>query len=108
MLSKGWNQSELARQADIPRDSVSTYVRGISLPTPTNLAKVAEALGVDADSLLPNYIEGAIDADYPSLEMKVSPNRPDEAWLRVDRRVTMATAVKVIELLNNDALVDRK
>lgn len=107
MLSKGWNQSELARQAGIPRDSVSTYVRGISLPTPGNLIKVAQALGVDGDTLLPNYVEGAIDRDSPSLELRVSPNQPNEAWLRVDRRVTMATATKVIDLLNNDPLVKR-
>jgi transcriptional regulator with XRE-family HTH domain len=105
MLQKGWNQSELARQAGIPRDSISTYVRGLSLPTPSNLAKVAAALGEDAERLLPNYVESAINADQSSLEMKVSTNRPDEAWLRVDRRVTMATAVKVIELLNDDLLL---
>jgi transcriptional regulator with XRE-family HTH domain len=72
MISKGWHQSELARRAGVARDSVSTYVRGVSLPDPGNLEKLAVALGVDAVDLLPNHVEAAIDNDVPSLEMKIS------------------------------------
>lgn len=102
MIQKGWNQSELARRAGIPRDSVSTYVRGRSFPTPKSLHALAKALGVATADILPNSIESAIDQDAPSLEMKVSTSAPDAAWLRVNRLVTLRTAARVIEMIQTD------
>lgn len=107
MLAKGWHQSELARQADMPRDSVSVYIRGKSLPTPQSLKRLADALGVKEEELLPNHVESAIDEDNPSFEMKVSPNAPNLAWIRVNRLVTLPTAVKIAEILQADNAVDR-
>lgn len=107
MTGKGWNQSELARRADLNRDAISTYVRGRVLPTPVSLQALAKALGVAPDELLPNHVESAIDADQPAFEMKVSPSAPNMAWLRVNRLVSVATAVKVAELLQDDDAFDR-
>lgn len=55
LLDKGWNQSELARRADVGRDQISTYLRDNprSLPTPSTLVKIARALGVSTNELLP-------------------------------------------------------
>jgi transcriptional regulator with XRE-family HTH domain len=105
-LPKHLTKKEFGRRvyAEMPRDAISTYVRGISLPSPRSLAKLATALGVNADDLLPNYVEAAIDHDNPSLDLKVSPNRPNEAWLRIDQRVSLPTALKITELLQNDTL----
>lgn len=108
MIEKGWNQSELARQAGLPRDSISTYIRGRSLPTPQSLKKLGEALGVNREALLPNVVESAIDEDNPSLDMRVSPGRPNVAWLRVNRQVSLATAMKVTQLLVDDELNEEK
>ena len=105
MRSKGWSQSELARRADLPRDSISVYVRGRSLPTPTSLSSLARALEVEPEELLPNHVESAIDNDSPALELKVSPNAPNVAWLRINRLVTLPTALKVIEMLESDNAV---
>lgn len=102
MIGKGWTQSELARQAGLPRDSISVYVRGRSLPTPVNAEKLARAFGVSSRDILPNAIESAIDEDEPSFEMRSSVNAPNVVWLRVNRAVTLATAVKVAELLQTD------
>ena len=107
MISKGWNQSELARQAGLNRDAVSTYMNARVLPTPQKLAGLAEALGVASEVLLPNHAEAAIDADNPSFEMKVSANEPGTAWLRVNRMVTTSTAVKIAELLQSDDVINR-
>lgn len=107
MLSKGWNQSELARRAGLQRDRISTYIRGQTLPTPQNVAALATALGVTAEEMLPNQVEAAIEEDTPSLEMRVSTSDPTKAWLRVNRLVTTATAAKVIALLNEDDVIDR-
>lgn len=102
MMGKGWNQSELARQSDLPRDSISTYIRGRTFPTPKSLNALAKALGVTSADLLPNAMEDALDEAAPSLEMRVSSSAPDRAWLRVNRLVTVSTATAVIELLSKD------
>ncbi len=102
MMARGWNQSELARQADLPRDSISTYVRGVSFPSPKSLQKLADALGVLPADLLPNSVESAIDEDNPSLNMRVSTAAPNSAWLQVNRLVSLSTAARVIELIEAD------
>jgi transcriptional regulator with XRE-family HTH domain len=106
MLKRGWNQSELARRADLPRDSVSTYIRAKVMPTPQSAERLASALGVTPEELLPNYVESAIEEDTPSLEMKVSVNAPSKAWLRVNRLVSLATAARVIDLIEAENAAD--
>ena len=107
MIRKGWHQSELARQSGLPRDSISVYIRGRSLPTPASLKQLATALGVSGEELLPNHVESAIDEDHPSIEFKVSPNMPDKAWLRVNRLVSVRAALKIMDILENDNVADR-
>lgn len=102
IIERRWNQSDLARAADLPRDSISTYVRGKSFPTPLSLSKIAAALRVDPEELLPNHTERAIAEDEPALEVKVSPARPGAAWLRVNRLVSLATAVQITRLIEED------
>lgn len=102
MLAKGWTQSELARQSGLPRDRISTYVRGVALPTPANVQALAKCLGVEAEALLPNHTEQAIGDDNPSFDMKTSTAAPGKAWLRVNRLVSFSTAVKIAELLEQD------
>jgi transcriptional regulator with XRE-family HTH domain len=107
MLRKGWHQSELARQSGLPRDSISVYIRGKSLPTPLSLKQLADALGVTTEELLPNHTESAIDEDMPSIEFKVSPNQPDRAWLRVNRLVSIRAGMEIMSILEGDNVVDR-
>ncbi len=103
MVARGWNQSELARRAGLPRDSISVYVRAKSLPTPQSLRALAKALGVDPADLLPNHIEHAMDEESPSFDMKASNAQPNKAWVRVNRLVNFSTATKIAELLEADA-----
>lgn len=107
MLERGWHQSELSRQSGLPRDSISVYVRGKSLPTPTSLQALAAAFGVPPTELLPNHIDSAIDEDNPTLEMKVSPSAPNVAWLRVNQLVSIKAAVKIVEILEAERASDR-
>jgi transcriptional regulator with XRE-family HTH domain len=102
MLASGWNQSELARQANLPRDSISTYIRGRSFPTPKSLQALADALGTTPGDLLPTAVGNAKGEDVPEIDMKVSPSAPGAAWLKVNRLVSLACAAKIIELLNED------
>ena len=102
MSAKGWNQSELARRAEVTRDAVSTYIRGASLPEPKNAQKLADALGVTVEQLLPNQAEMSIDRDPPAIEMKVSALNPAVCWLRINRLVETENALQIMTLLRND------
>ncbi|MDI1263913.1 MAG: helix-turn-helix transcriptional regulator [bacterium] len=102
MLDKGWRQADLARAADLPRNAISVYLRGASLPNPESTKALAKAFGIEPGELLPNYTESAIERDNPELEFRVSPADPKKAWLRVNRLVMMSTAVKIMALLEDD------
>jgi transcriptional regulator with XRE-family HTH domain len=102
IVRKGWTQSELARRADLPRDSISTYVRGAVFPTRHSLEKLAKALGVEADALLPNLVETTMSRQPPAFEMRQAEGEPGRVWLKVDRLVSFATAVKIAALLESD------
>ncbi len=102
MIAKGWRQSELARQAGLGRDAISTYVTGRSFPTPINAKKLADALGVTVEELLPNVTENAIAQNRPDFEMKTSAGDPSRAWIKLDRAVSLTTAVKIAELISKD------
>jgi transcriptional regulator with XRE-family HTH domain len=101
MLKKRWNQSELARSADLGRDAISTYIRGTSFPEPKNLQKLAEALEVEVEDLLPNAVVRAMETDQaPMLEIRQAAGHPDKVWMRVNRMVPMEIAVKIFNILN--------
>lgn len=101
MVRKGWSQSELARNADLPRDAVSVYIRGKSLPTPLSLRKLAKALDINPDELLPPQM--MIERDrIPVFEIKAT-EEPNIVLLRVNQEVPLATALKIAEMLNEKA-----
>lgn len=103
MLTKGWRQSELARRADLPRDSVSTYIRGLVTPTPQSLKKLAQALGTTESELWPGYPDnGATAAGAAIVEMSIDPNSPTMGWLRINRQTRVSTALKILSLLRDD------
>ncbi|MCH4543182.1 helix-turn-helix domain-containing protein [Ochrobactrum sp. A-1] len=106
MTAKGWRQAELARRSGLTRDAISTYVTGRSFPSPQNAAKLAEALGVTAEELLPNMVEEAIASAHPDFEFKTSAGDPTRAWIKIDRSVSLATAVKIAELIQADGNAD--
>lgn len=103
MIKQGLRQSDLARKAGVQRDSISVYVRGKSLPTALNLSKIATALGVTAEDLLPNHAIAATAADAPDFELRVSPADPRTAWVRLNRLVSLETAIKIASLVEADA-----
>ena len=100
LVDRNWNQSDLARAASqygttIGRDSISVYCRGRSLPGPVALNQLAQALGVNADDLLPgsNEVPGAI----PTFE--VQEVEGNSVWLRLNQRTTWPKAMKIMEIL---------
>ena len=108
MVKKGWNQSELARQAQlhlagkrIGRDNVSSYVRGLAIPYPANLHALAKALGVTPEDLLPRR-HGLIPAASNALETDLKVLGDGNAWLRINRAMPVKTALKIMSLIEGD------
>lgn len=102
MTAKGWTQSELARRANITRDAVSTYVRGKTMPTRQSANALAEALGVQLEELLPNFIPSANEIDDPALEIKTIPGSPGKASLRINQIVPLDVAIKISQILSDN------
>jgi len=100
MMSKNWNQSDLARQAGLGRDSVSQYVRANNTPSPRNLKKLADALGVEPVELYPNYEAAAVEEEMPALSFRQMPGDEEHMWVRINKKVPKAVAAKLMTLLN--------
>ena len=99
MLEKGMNQSDLARAAKMGRDSISTYVRGRSVPTPQNLERLCEALSVAAEELYPNYAANAAAIEEPVLQIKQVNDNSDMMWLNINMKVDASKAIEVMQIL---------
>lgn len=108
MRRKGWNQSELARQAQkhapkgkvIGRDSISNYIRGSNFPNPVNLDALCKALGVQPADLVPGSMFMRAKEEAPPMDIRGLGD--GSAWLRINQRVSMPIALKILELLNSD------
>ncbi len=107
LVTKGWNQSDLAKQASkhmpgrqqLTRDNVSNYVRGQQLPGPVRLRALCGALGVSASDLLPAQAMQSVDDAAPPLSVKALAN--GQVFLQINQVTSMDTAMKVMTLLGN-------
>lgn len=99
---KNMRQSDLARLADLNRDVISTACRARSLPDPVNRAKIARALGVAPEELLPNDMQGDTNMAEPPYSLRAYGTDGKLAWLTVNRLVEAKTGSAVIALLNED------
>ena len=100
MMLKNWNQSDLARAASLGRDSISQYVRANNTPSPRNLKKLADALGVEPVELYPNYEAAAVEEEMPALSFRQMPGDEGHMWVRINKKVPKAVAAKLMILLN--------
>jgi transcriptional regulator with XRE-family HTH domain len=114
---KGWNQSELARQAQLhmpkgkrlARDNVSTYIRGKVLPGPMQLKALADALGMKVDDLLPS--RGVPSAADKSPPLDYRDLGDGNVWLRINQALPRKLALRIMNLLagedDNDEMPHR-
>lgn len=111
MVSKGWNQSELARQASLfmpqgkkmGRDNISNYVRGDVLPGPLHLDAIAKALNVAPVDILDTrggYLEQSIAKGVEKIELATTEN--GLAYLRIAQEVPMDKAMRIIAILQGE------
>jgi transcriptional regulator with XRE-family HTH domain len=103
MLAKGIRQADLARATGLSRDSISGYVRARNTPDADSLKRLAKALDVAPEDLLPNITEEAIDLETnPSIEIKASAEDPNRSWVRLNREVSTGTVIKIMQALEED------
>jgi transcriptional regulator with XRE-family HTH domain len=107
LTKSGMSQSDLARavwgrgidprgyNVAKNRDRIVHYLRGRALPSSDTLQKMAEALGMDPDELLPPAA-AIIDAENPSFSITVV---GDKALLTVNKLVPLDVALQVGTLL---------
>lgn len=95
LRAKNWNQSDLARATGLGRDSISTYIAGTVRPTPKNLAKISQALGVQPVDLVPDTPQ--LSTDKTVLEM--SQLSDGMVQLRVVKAVTLDQAIEIFNIL---------
>lgn len=100
MIAKNWNQSDLSRAANMGRDSISQYVRANNTPSPKNLKKLADALGVEPVELYPNYEAAAVEEEMPAESFRKMPGDDEHMWVRINKKVPKAVAAKIMLLLN--------
>jgi hypothetical protein len=109
MAAKGWNQSDLAREATkfmppgkaVNRDNVSVYVNMRTLPGRERLEAMAKALSVAPTDLLPNSIRPAPKAAVPTREVKDLGG--GRVWFRVNQEVSWPTAIKILQMLEEES-----
>ena len=99
MMQNRMSQSDLSRASGMGRDSISQYVRGRSVPSPKNLAKLADALNIEVDVLFPNYDAQANAVETPTLEMKSVEADGENVWLRINMKVPTQKAIQAMQIL---------
>lgn len=108
LVQKSMSQTDLARAAAkftsdkrFGRDLISSYVNGRYVPSPVNLEAMAKALGVSAEDILPmaNNLPRRGETT-PPLDFRIIGE--DRASLRVNQVVSLACALKVAQLINDD------
>jgi transcriptional regulator with XRE-family HTH domain len=101
LKEKRWRQSDLARASGLGRDSISQYVRGRTFPTPVNLEKLAEALKVGAEFLLPNYDFQTNEFEDATIEFKSIESDAKNSWLKINMKLPTEKALRILQIIQS-------
>lgn len=103
IVNKALTQSELARRAGLNKAAVSSYATARSLPTPTNLAKLAKVLDVAPEELLPPI--GDLVNDNPvhidTASMKAVGDS-GMSRLQINKIIPTPLALEILRLVSQD------
>lgn len=99
--TKNWNQSDLARAANMGRDSVSNYIRGRHFPEPGSLKKLADALRVTPNELCP---EGALPVAYEANQFSFHQiaSEPLKVCVRMDKVLSFDAFMKIAQIVKEE------
>ncbi len=104
MLKKGWNQSELARQAALHmpsgqfnRDNISNYVKAKHTPGPVHTSALCKALRVEPIDLFPSGSSPVNDDAAPPLDLKDLGD--GTVFVRINKRLPAAKALQILNVV---------
>lgn len=111
LMEKGWSQSDLARQvwgektgpdgrtAAAGRDRISSYARGLSLPSPSTLKQIADALGMTPEQLAPDLAAEIAEKEPPEMVVSTPRDRPGLMLLQINMLVPADIGAQVVALV---------
>ncbi len=95
--TREWNQSDLARAANLPRELISSYVNGRAFPTTKSLRRLAEALQLKVEDLAPQA-PGMFQWEPPPT-MEITSLANGMAKITVNTTVPISTALEIGRLI---------
>ena len=84
------------------RDLISSYIRGRSQPSPQVLKRIADVLHVTPESLIPSTAAKIVEREPPALQINMVAGHADKCLLKVNKLVSLQTALKVGQLIEAD------
>lgn len=77
VASRDMTQAELAEKTDIPTSTLSGYFAQRSTPSPGNVQRLADALGVHKSAIDPRYGDDLLEKDvcFEAIFSQLSPER---------------------------------
>ncbi len=101
---RGWTQAELGRRSGLSKQLVSSYWTGRSWPSPLNAGKLAHALGVKREDLIPSQAIGAMTGGgEPKMRTELVPNRPGFMLIELAAILPSKTVSNIITLVTDAA-----
>lgn len=108
MIAKGWNQSDLARAANMHmpdkrefgRHLINYYMRQRGLPSPVYLKALAGALDMEPTDLLPDHDHWQT-RDMTGIQLKTI-DGTNEAWLSFNQRIPLSKALQIMRLVQDE------
>ncbi len=106
LVTRGWSQSDLARQvapllpnARLGRDNISKYIRGKVLPLPPALAAIAKVLDMEVKDLLPiGRAPAAVESEQPPMSIR-SLGEGEMGWLQINMALPFDTILEIRKLV---------
>lgn len=105
MVKKGWNQSELARQAKLHmpdgrlgRDNISSYCGARSFPGPIILNALCQALHCEPEDLIPTKGDTLPTPSNTEIDITATPD--GEAMVHINRKLPWPKVTKILEILH--------
>lgn len=92
--TKSWNQSDLAKATGLGRDSISTYIRGLTMPDPKNIKKLADALDV-----VPQDLTSGTAPERVSPALEITQSTAGKVFIRINQAVTFDQASRIMAIL---------
>lgn len=99
LQQRKWRQVDLACAAGIGRDSVNSYIRGRMLPGQDKLEKIAKALRMEPQELMPSRSKMLAERESPPLEIRQSSEGPGKVRIKVNQEMTLDQASRILDVL---------